>query len=57
MIASFAVEAVVYVAIAVAISWRATLLAGVAAAATAFILSGLVRMSGRAGRRQTALQR
>jgi ATP-binding cassette subfamily C protein len=57
MIASFAVEACVYIAIAVAISWRATLLAGVAAAATAFVLSGLVRMSGRAGRRQTALAR
>ncbi len=57
MIASFAVEACVYIAIAVAISWRATLAAGVAAAATAFVLSGLVRMSGRAGRRQTALQR
>jgi ATP-binding cassette subfamily C protein len=57
MIASFAVEAIVYVAIALAISWQATLAAGVAAAATAFVLSGLVRMSGRAGRRQTALQR
>jgi ATP-binding cassette subfamily C protein len=57
MIASFAVEACVYIAIALAISWRATLAAGAAAAFTAFILSGLVRMSGRAGRRQTALQK
>jgi ATP-binding cassette subfamily C protein len=56
-IASFAVEACVYVAIAMAISWRATLAAGTAAAATAVVLSGLVRMSGRAGRRQTALQK
>lgn len=57
MIASFAIEACVYVAIACAISWRATLAAGAAAATTAFVLSGLVRMSGRAGRRQTALQK
>jgi ATP-binding cassette subfamily C protein len=57
MIASFAIEGCVYVAIALAISWRATLAAGAAAALTAFLLSGLVRMSGRAGRRQTALQK
>jgi ATP-binding cassette subfamily C protein len=55
MIAAFAIEACVYIAIALAISWRATLVACVAAAITAFVLSGLVRMSGRAGRRQTAL--
>jgi ATP-binding cassette subfamily C protein len=54
-ITTFTIEAIVYVSIALAISWKGTLVAGAAAAVTALVLSGLVRMSARAGRRQTAL--
>jgi ATP-binding cassette subfamily C protein len=54
-ITTFTIEACVYVSIALAISWKGTLVAGLAAAFTALVLSGLVRMSARAGRRQTAL--
>jgi len=55
LIVTYAVEASVYTAIAFAVSWRGTLVAATAAAATLLLLSALVRMAARAGRRQTAL--
>jgi ATP-binding cassette subfamily C protein len=57
LISTYAIEALVYVGIAVAISWQASALAGLAAALTLVSLGALVRMSGRAGRRQTDLLR
>src|SRR4030095_1165689 len=55
LIASYSVETTVYVAIAFAVSWRGTLLAGGAAALMLLLLHFLVRMAHRAGRKQTAL--
>ncbi|MDH3518854.1 MAG: ABC transporter ATP-binding protein/permease [Myxococcales bacterium] len=55
LIASYGVEAVLYAGIALAISWRATLAAGLGALFTVSVLHALVRMSGRAGRKQTRL--
>jgi ATP-binding cassette subfamily C protein len=55
LIATFSVETVVYVAIACAVSWRGTLAAGAAAGLSLLLLSALVRMAHRAGRKQTAL--
>jgi ATP-binding cassette subfamily C protein len=53
LIASYAVQTVLYTALALAVSWQATAFAAVAGAATLLVLSFLVRISGRAGRRQT----
>jgi len=55
LIASYSVETVVYLAIACAVSWRGTLLAGAAAGFMLALLGALVRMAHRAGRKQTAL--
>ncbi len=55
LIASYSVETVVYVAIACAVSWRGTLVAAAAAGLMLLLLSALVRMAHRAGRKQTAL--
>jgi ATP-binding cassette, subfamily C, bacterial len=55
LIATYSVETVVYVAIACAVSWRGTLAAGAAAGLMLLVLSALVRMAHRAGRKQTAL--
>ncbi len=55
LIASHSVETAVYVAIACAVSWRGTLLAGAAAALMLLLLNFLVRMAHRAGRKQTVL--
>ncbi len=52
---TYGVEALVYAGIAMAVSWQATLAAAVGAAFTVSVLSAFVRMSGRAGRRQTQL--
>jgi ATP-binding cassette subfamily C protein len=55
LIASYSVETTVYVAIALVVSWRGTLLAAAAAALMLLLLNFLVRMAHRAGRKQTAL--
>jgi ATP-binding cassette subfamily C protein len=55
LIATYSVETVVYVAIACAVSWRGTLAAGSAAGLMLLVLSALVRMAHRAGRKQTSL--
>jgi ATP-binding cassette subfamily C protein len=55
LIVSYAVETSVYVAVALAISWKASLAAGLAAVLTVASLSFLVRMSARAGTKQTRL--
>ena len=55
LIASYSVETTVYAAVACAVSWRGTLLAGAAAALMLLLLHFLVRMAHRAGRKQTAL--
>ncbi|MGH0032664.1 MAG: ABC transporter ATP-binding protein [Myxococcota bacterium] len=55
LIVAYAVEASVYVVVALAISWQASIAAGVAALLTVSALSFLVRMSGRAGKKQTLL--
>jgi ATP-binding cassette subfamily C protein len=55
LIVSYSVEAVVYLAIACAVSWRGTLVAAAAAGAMLIVLSTLVRLSARAGRKQTDL--
>jgi ATP-binding cassette subfamily C protein len=53
LIVTYAIETLAYVAVSLAISWQATLAAGVAAFVTLALLSGLVGIAGRAGRRQT----
>jgi len=55
LIASYGVEATLYTGIALAISWRATLAAALAGVFTVSVLYALVRMSSRAGRKQTRL--
>jgi ATP-binding cassette subfamily C protein len=55
LIVTYAIETLAYVVVSVAISWQATLAAGVAAFVTLALLSGLVRIAGRAGRKQTEL--
>jgi ATP-binding cassette subfamily C protein len=52
-IASFVVQTLLYTLLALAVSWQATLFAALAGMATVYVLSALVNMSGRAGRRQT----
>jgi ATP-binding cassette subfamily C protein len=53
LIASYAVQTVLYTALALAVSWQATAFAAGAGLATLLVLSFLVRVSGRAGRLQT----
>lgn len=53
--AALVIQTILYVAIAVAVSWRATLGAAAAGAATIGALSFLVRLAERAGQRQTEL--
>ncbi len=55
MIVTSALELCIYVAVAVAISWQAALAAGLTGIIVFRGLHGLVRMAGRAGRRQTEL--
>ena len=55
LIVTYGVEATLYTGIALAISWRATLAAALAALFTISVLYVLVRMSTRAGRKQTEL--
>jgi ATP-binding cassette subfamily C protein len=50
-------EAVVAVGVALAVSWQATLAAVAAGAASVFVLGGLVRMTSRAGAKQTSALR
>lgn len=57
LVLAFSIEALVYAGVALAISWRATLAAGLAGAATLVLLSRFVRMSSRAGEAQTHLLR
>jgi ATP-binding cassette subfamily C protein len=54
---TYAMTAVLYMGIALAISWQATLAAALAGIITLRGLNALVRMAGRAGRKQTALLR
>jgi ATP-binding cassette subfamily C protein len=53
LIASYAVQTVLYTSLALAVSWQATLFAALAGLLTLLVLSFLVRVSGRAGRLQT----
>jgi ATP-binding cassette subfamily C protein len=53
LILAHGVQTVLYIGLAIAVSWQATVLAAVAGAATLVLLNFIVRMSGRAGRRQT----
>jgi ATP-binding cassette subfamily C protein len=54
---TYAMTAVLYMGIALAISWQATVAAALAGIITVRGLSAFVRMAGRAGRKQTALLR
>jgi ATP-binding cassette subfamily C protein len=54
-VVALTIQAVLYVGIALAVSWQTTLAAGAAALLTVGGLSFLVRLAERAGRRQTAL--
>jgi ATP-binding cassette subfamily C protein len=54
-IAGYTIESITYGALALAVSWQATAGAAVAAAVTVVALSPLVRIAGRAGRKQTRL--
>jgi ATP-binding cassette subfamily C protein len=51
----YGIEGTVYTGVALAVSWRATLVAALTAVAMLVLLSGFVRLSERAGRRQTGL--
>ncbi len=55
LIATYGVEAALYTGIALAVSWRATLAAALAGLLTVSMLHALVRVSSRAGRKQTHL--
>ncbi|HEY5656837.1 MAG TPA: ABC transporter ATP-binding protein [Myxococcota bacterium] len=55
LIATYGVEASLYTGIALAVSWQATLAAGLGALLTVSLLHALVRVSSRAGRKQTNL--
>jgi ATP-binding cassette subfamily C protein len=54
LIAAHGIQTLLYTALALAVSWQATLFAAIAGAFTTLLLNFIVRMSGRAGRRQTA---
>ena len=53
LIASYAVQTLLYTTLALAVSWQATAFAALAGLLTLLVLSFLVRISGRAGRQQT----
>jgi ATP-binding cassette subfamily C protein len=55
LIATYGVEAALYTGIALVVSWRVTLAAALCATATVSVLHALVRVSSRAGRKQTHL--
>jgi len=57
LIVSYGVEVVLYMGIALAIAWQATLAAALGALFTVGVLSALVRMGERAGRKQTQILR
>jgi ATP-binding cassette subfamily C protein len=54
-ISGYSIESITYAALALAVSWQATAGAAVAATVTVVALSPLVRIAGRAGRKQTRL--
>ncbi|MSP83479.1 MAG: ABC transporter ATP-binding protein [Alphaproteobacteria bacterium] len=54
---TMAIQTVVYVVLAVLVSWQAALVAGVAGALISWAVSGLVRSARRAGRRQSTRMR
>jgi ATP-binding cassette subfamily C protein len=55
LIATYGVEATLYTGIALVVSWHATVAAALCALATVSLLHALVRVSSRAGRKQTHL--
>ena len=55
LIFSFGIEATLYMSLALAVSWQATLAASFGALISVTLLSFLVRISARAGRKQTAI--
>jgi ATP-binding cassette subfamily C protein len=55
LILSYGVEVVLYTGIALAVAWQATLAAALGALFTVGVLSALVRMGERAGRKQTLI--
>jgi ATP-binding cassette subfamily C protein len=55
LVVSYSIEAAVYMLVALAISWQATLAAAAAGLVTVYALSALVRMANRAGTKQTVL--
>jgi ATP-binding cassette subfamily C protein len=55
LIVTYGVQAAIALGLAVAVSWQVTLASGAAALASIVVLNALVRMSSRAGRRQTEL--
>jgi ATP-binding cassette subfamily C protein len=57
LISTHAIEAAVYLGVAIAISWQASVVTVAAALVMFTSLGALVRMSGRAGRRQTTLMK
>lgn len=56
-VVQYAILVVIALSLAFAVSWKATLVVGAASILLIFILRSLVRMAGRAGRRQTRLLR
>ncbi|MHC4422656.1 MAG: ABC transporter ATP-binding protein [Planctomycetota bacterium] len=55
LVLTYAIQAAIAMSLALAVSWQATLASGAAALISIAILNVFVRMSGRAGRRQTEL--
>jgi ATP-binding cassette subfamily C protein len=55
LILTYALQSAIALGLAAAVSWQVTLASGAAALASIVVLNALVRMSGRAGRRQTEL--
>jgi ATP-binding cassette subfamily C protein len=55
LIVSYGIEVMLYTGIALAVAWQATLAAALGALFTVGVLSALVRMGGRAGRKQTVI--
>ena len=57
LILSYTIETTLYVGLALAVSWQATLAASLGALLSATLLSVLVRISARAGRKQTGIMK
>jgi len=55
LVLMYAIQASIALGLAMAVSWQVTVASGVAALASVAVLNAFVRMSGRAGRRQTEL--